>query len=121
VASGPKGMHTVFQQYSISEFADYLSVFVTAPGDRTYYVVDKTGIAGRYDIRVKFDNRDSAIKAGPDVQAALGAQDALGPGSGLPTIFRALEQQLGLRLVRTKDISVDTLVIDHAEQTPVGN
>lgn len=121
VASGPKGMHAIFQQYSMPEFAQYLRNFVTPLGDRTHYVIDKTGVAGRYDIRVKFDNRDSVIKAGPDVQAALSTQDPLGPGSGLPTIFKALEQQLGLRLVKTKDIPVDTLVIDHAEQMPVGN
>lgn len=121
VASGPKGMHAVFQQYSIPEFADYLLTFVTAPGDRRHYVVDKTGISGRYDIRLKFDNRDSAFKAGPDVLAALGAQDPLAPGSGLPSIFKALEQQLGLKLVKAKDIPVNALVIDHAEQLPVGN
>jgi len=121
VASGPKGMHAVFQQYSMPEFGEYLRNFVTPQGDRTHYVVDKTGVAGRYDIRVKFDNRDSVIKAGPDVQAALGGQDPLGPGSGLPTIFKAMEQQLGLRLVKTKDILVDTIAIDHAEQIPAGN
>jgi uncharacterized protein (TIGR03435 family) len=121
IASGPKGMHAIFQQYSISEFAEYLRGFVMTQGDRTPYIVDKTGIAGRYDLKVKFDNRESAIRVGPDVQAALSAQDPLGPGSGLPTIFKALEQQLGLRLVKTKDILVDTIVIDHAEQMPVGN
>jgi len=121
VASGSDGMHAVYQQYSISELAENLRAFVTPQGDRTHYVVDKTGITGRYDIRLKFDNRDNVIKAGPDVQAALGAQDPLGPGSGLPTIFKALEQQLGLKLVKTKDILVDTIIIDHAEQMPVGN
>jgi uncharacterized protein (TIGR03435 family) len=121
IGSGPKGMHLVFQQYSMSEFAAELDSFVTPPGDRTHYVVDKTGLAGRFDIRLRFDNRDTVIKAGPGVQEALRAQDALGPGSGLPTVFKAVEQQLGLRLVKTKDILVDTLVVDHAEQMPVGN
>lgn len=121
VASGSKGMHAIFQQYSIPEFAEYLRLFVTPQGERRHYVVDKTGIAGRYDIRLKFDNRDSAVRVGPGVQAALPAQDPLSPGSGLPTIFKALEQQLGLRLVKTKDILVDTIVIDHADRLPVGN
>jgi uncharacterized protein (TIGR03435 family) len=121
LASGPKGMHITFQQYSMSEFVNLLGMYVKPQGDQTYYVVDKTGLAGRYDIRLKFDNRDSVIKAGPDVQAALGAQDTLGPGSGLPTVFKAVEQQLGLRLIKTKDILVDTIVIDHAERLPVGN
>jgi len=121
VASGSKGMHAIYQQYSMSEFATELMSFVTPQGDRRHYVVDKTGIAGRYDLKVKFDNRDSVIRVGPDVQTALGAQDPLGPGSGLPTIFKALEQQLGLKLVKAKDILVDTIVIDHAEKLPTGN
>ncbi len=121
IGSGPKGMHLVFQQYSMAEFAAQLNSFVTPPGDRAHYVVDKTGLAGRYDIKLRFDNRDTVIKAGPAVQAALGAQDPLAPGSGLPTVFKAVEQQLGLRLVKTKDILVDTIVVDHAEQMPVGN
>jgi len=121
VASGSQGMHALFQQYSMPELAEYLPSFVTPQGDRTHYVVDKTGIAGRYDIRLKFDNRDTAIRVGPGVEAAVSPQDPLGPGSGLPTVFKALEQQLGLRLIKTKDILVDTLVVDHAEQIPVGN
>jgi uncharacterized protein (TIGR03435 family) len=121
VASGSDGIHAIFQQYSMSEFVQYLQGFVTPQGDRTHYVVDKTGISGRYDIRVKFDNRDSVMRVGPGVQAALGAQDPLGPGSGLPTIFKAVEQQLGLRLVKTKDVLVDTIVIDRAERMPLGN
>jgi len=55
------------------------------------------------------------------VQAALRAQDALGPGSGLPNIFKALEQQLGLKLVKAKDIPLDTIVVDQAERIPAGN
>jgi uncharacterized protein (TIGR03435 family) len=133
VASGSKGINAIYQQYSMSEFATQLMSFVTPQGDPRRYVVDKTSIAGRYDIRLKFDNRDTLIKVGPGVQAALGAQngaqdsapgsapDPLGPGSGLPSIFKALEQQLGLRLVKTKDILVDTIVVDHAEQMPLGN
>jgi uncharacterized protein (TIGR03435 family) len=35
--------------------------------------------------------------------------------------FRALEQQLGLNLVKAKDIPLDTIVIDRAERTPAGN
>jgi uncharacterized protein (TIGR03435 family) len=44
---------------------------------------------------------------------------ASAPVSG-PSIFRALEQQLGLRLERGKR-AVDFLVIDKADRVPVEN
>ena len=107
----------------MSEFAEGLEGQVTPDGDRTHYVtvIDKTGLTARYDFKLKFDQSVDAIKFGPEVQAALPAQDALGPGSGLPNIFKALEQQLGLKLVKAKDIPLDTIVIDQAERIPAGN
>jgi uncharacterized protein (TIGR03435 family) len=61
-------------------------------------VVDKTGLAGHYDITLTWT---------PD--EGLGADDAG------PSIFTALEEQLGLKLVPAKG-PVDTIVVDHAEQ-----
>jgi uncharacterized protein (TIGR03435 family) len=115
------GSHNTYQQFSMSEFVEELMWLVTPQGERHHYVIDKTGLAGRYDIKIKFDNRDSVIRVGPNVEAALPAPDPLGPGSGLPTIFKALEQQLGLKLVKAEDTLRDTIVIDHAERLPVGN
>lgn len=115
------GLYETYQQFTMSEFAESLEGHVTPDGDRTHYVNDKTGLTARYDIKLKFDQSSDAIKFPPEVQAALPAPDALGPGSGLPTIFKALEQQLGLKLVKGKDIPLDTIVIDHAERVPVGN
>lgn len=60
-------------------------------------VVDKTGLAGKYDI---------ALKWTPDDQQNR-------PDSG-PTLFTALQEQLGLKLEPAKG-QVQTLVIDHAE------
>jgi uncharacterized protein (TIGR03435 family) len=41
--------------------------------------------------------------------------------SGLPNILKAVEQQLGLKLVKTEDIQLDTIVIDEAQRIPRGN
>ena len=115
------GRRQTFQQYTMSEYAKYLIGGVTPEGSPTHYVVDKTGLKSRYDFKLKFEPGGDPIKLGPAVQAALGVPYASEPDSGLPNIFKALEPQLGLKLVKAKDIPMDTIVIDSAEMIPVGN
>jgi uncharacterized protein (TIGR03435 family) len=79
---------------SIADFANFLS-FSSLAG-RT--VVDKTGLIGNYDFDLKWT---------PDDQQGT-------PDAG-PTLFTALEEQLGLKLEAAKG-PVDTLVIDHVEK-----
>jgi uncharacterized protein (TIGR03435 family) len=63
-------------------------------------VVDKTGLAGRYDAVIDF---------GPDgVPSNADSSDEV----GLPPLPIALEKQLGLKLVK-QNAQVDALVIDH--------
>jgi len=44
-----------------------------------------------------------------------------GEGSGLSNIFVALEKQLGLKLVKTRDIALDVIVIDRVDKVPTGD
>lgn len=67
-------------------------------------VVDKTGIAGRYDLKLKWT---------PDDRAGSDASGSNGSDSG-PSLFTALEEQLGLKLEPGKG-PVNILVIDHIE------
>lgn len=79
-------------------------------------VVDKTGLAAKYDFTLKWtpdESPGSMFKGlGP------GPQDAASPPppdpSG-PSIFTAVQEQLGLKLESQKG-PVEILVIDHAEQ-----
>ena len=64
-------------------------------------VVDKTGIAGNYDIKLSY----------------APANDS---NSSLPSLFTALQEQLGLKLESQK-VPVDYLIIDHVERTPTEN
>lgn len=64
-------------------------------------VVDKTGVTGEYSIKLNF---------APD-----GATD-----SPYPSIFTALQEQLGLKLEPQK-VAVDMLVIDSLEKVPSAN
>jgi uncharacterized protein (TIGR03435 family) len=124
-----QGVHAKFQSYTMPEFAEHLMNWVTPQAAPPRYVTDKTGLPGKYDFTLKFDDDENSFIVSPQVQAAMGAardaatvaRDGSEPGSGLPNIFKALEQQLGLKLVRAKDIPLDTIVIDHAERIPAGN
>jgi uncharacterized protein (TIGR03435 family) len=84
----------------------------TLPMDRP--VIDKTGITGRFDIRVKFSPEGTglgAIRVAGGGFAPLPAADPTGP----PSIFVALQEELGLRLESGRG-PVETLVIDHIEK-----
>ena len=83
------------QNRSMAAFAGALS----RPAKRP--VVDETGLKGNYDIRLKYaEDRDT--------------------NSTLPSIFTALQEQLGLQLVPTK-VPVEFIIVDHVERTPAEN
>lgn len=71
-------------------------------------VIDKTGIAGRYDVALKWtpETDGAAPNSGGDGSATA-------PDSG-PSIFTAIQEQLGLKLESAKG-PVQVLVIDHVE------
>ena len=74
---------------SVSTLAEQLSIIVGRD------VVDKTGISGRYNLKLQWTPDDAAADSGP-------------------SLFTALEEQLGLKLEPAKG-PVQVLVIDHAE------
>jgi uncharacterized protein (TIGR03435 family) len=65
------------------------------------FVVDKTGLPGRFDVELTWTD-----------QAA--SSDAVPADSG-PSIFSALQEQLGLKLV-SEQKPVEVLLVDHAEE-----
>jgi uncharacterized protein (TIGR03435 family) len=69
-------------------------------------VLDRTGLAGYYNIDLQW-TPDDLQPAPAEVQ-------------DYPDIFQALQQQLGLKLEKSK-VPIEVLVIDHAEKVPVGN
>ena len=64
-------------------------------------VVNKTGIEGNYNIVLNYSQEGTA-------------------DSSLPSIFTALEEQLGLKLESLK-VPAEMLVIDHVESVPTEN
>jgi len=81
-------------------------------------VVDKTGLTGNYDFKLDWTPDEGAQAM---VKAAYPSADANAPAqdNGGPSIFSALEEQLGLKLDATKG-PVEVVVVDQLEQ-PTAN
>jgi uncharacterized protein (TIGR03435 family) len=75
-------------------------------------VVDKTGLTGKYDISLQWAQDDTS---NPMFKGTDGSQSADPPpdASG-PSIFTAIQEQLGLRLQSSRG-PVQVVVIDHIE------
>lgn len=74
-------------------------------------VLDKTGLTGDYDFTLQWTPDDVGMPMGGD--AGPGKGD-VSPDAGGPTLFTALEEQLGLKL-ESKKTNVDVVVIDHMD------
>ena len=93
------GFEFKFQNVSAEQIA------ISAEYELKQPVVDKTGLTGKYDFDLIFTRDDSP-------------NDSPHPDYG--SIFTAIENELGLKLVPEK-IPVDYLMIDHVERVPTGN
>lgn len=80
-------------------------------------VIDNTGLQGWYDFNLDWtpDDARPAVSPGPDAPAPQPPPDTAAPG-----IFKAIEQQLGLKR-EAKKTPVEILVVDRAKKVPIGN
>jgi uncharacterized protein (TIGR03435 family) len=99
--------HLTGQRVPISDLAEILS------GELGLSVLDRTGLKGFFDLKLEWIPDESQLRGpgdGPD-----GKISTLGPDLNGPSIFTALQEQLGLKL--EKQIGpVEILVIDHVER-----
>jgi uncharacterized protein (TIGR03435 family) len=103
--SGPG--HVSSTQASMSGFADLLSSQAGRP------VLDETELHGAYNFQLDWTPDIDQIKPTEE-------SDRSRSSSGGPSLFTAIQEQLGLKLEPRK-APVDLLVIDHAERTPTEN
>jgi uncharacterized protein (TIGR03435 family) len=91
---------TIYHNVPMALFTNLLAGYV---GDT---VVDETGLEGSYDFTLNFmpDSLGPGVREGREP----------GPDPNAPSLFTALQEQLGLSLVRRK-AAVDLLVIEHIE------
>ena len=96
----------VFFAMSIADFCQNLTWNAL---DRP--VIDKTGIAGKFNFRIEF----APDEATPQFLPANGDPAGAASEPAGPSIFTALQQQLGLKVERATG-PVEFLVIDHIER-----
>jgi uncharacterized protein (TIGR03435 family) len=94
------------QGSTLAEFSQLLNLVLDRP------VIDKTGITGKFDIRLEFGINEATPRFLPGGDLARFAEAA--SNSTGPSVFSAI-QELGLKLEPTQG-SRDFLVIDHVER-----
>ncbi len=76
-------------------------------------ILDETGLTGKYDFTLQWAPDE---RAGPMSAATQGggsrSDDAPPPDSSRPSLFTAIQEQLGLKL-ESRKVPVEMLVIDH--------
>jgi uncharacterized protein (TIGR03435 family) len=98
---GPSGRGATGRTVPIAEFVKRLAPVVSRP------IIDRTKLDGRFDLDLDFTPDQSAAPAD-----SIGTQPPADIG---PSIFTALQEQLGLKLDSTRG-PVEVLVIDSVEQ-----
>ena len=81
-------------------------------GDLGGPVRDMTGLSGNYEFNLTWTPEDKLLAGADDTSTA--------PGDRPPSIFTALQEQLGLRLEPRK-FPIQTVVVDRVERVPTEN
>jgi uncharacterized protein (TIGR03435 family) len=109
--------HVTCRSCSISDLTQRMGLLLATITANTFMtlgrVVDKTGLTGKYDFKLEYGG-------GPQIGSAVSAPALDSQANQGPSLFSALEQQLGLKLEKTK-APLDVLVIDHIEKVPTDN
>jgi uncharacterized protein (TIGR03435 family) len=87
----------------------------TLSGQLGRTVVDKTGLTGQYDFTLTWTPDQPAPGMTHEGDAPPAANSDAGDNSAGPSLFTALEEQLGLKLESAKGPQ-EVIVIDHIEQ-----
>ena len=81
-------------------------------------IVDRTGFHGMFDAHLEFTRDDTAFAGPPGSGSASGGRGGGAEMTNRPSISTALQEQLGLRLERTKG-QVEVVVVDSADRPSV--
>ena len=98
----PRGTPTMAGRFTMGQLADVLSQMTGTP------VIDKTGLPEQYELALSFAPLSPRLGDSPDNYA------------GVPDVFIAIQEQLGLKL-EAKKAPVEVIVVDHVERLPSEN
>ena len=105
--SAPAVMNNTFHLGHIDSKGVYMPVLATVLSRfLRQAVLDMTGLAGRYAVKLDWTPDPVDPEKAPSVSG--------------PTIYTALQEQLGLKLEARKG-PLEVIVIDHAERVPISN
>jgi uncharacterized protein (TIGR03435 family) len=104
-----EGGNLAFQKVTMADLAQVLA------GTVKNQVLDQTNIAGKFDFTLQ--RTPDNYRAAPDGGPPSNSKPSVDPNG--PTIFTALQEQLGLKLEPSRG-PVETVVIERAER-PTGN
>lgn len=105
---GPRGLHVTIRKGSMEYLATVLSVYINSP------VIDKTGVAGNFTFEFSFSNGDFETLL-PDGDDGTRSGGANARNATYPNIYTALNEQLGIKLIRRKG-KIKNLVIDRLDR-----
>lgn len=114
---GPGKMHITSKGTTVAALSDMLARQVGKP------VFDQTGITGNYDVELEFKPEEGGAGGMMRGMPMMAPRPDGGPAPDAveaPSIFTAIQDQLGLKLEAKKG-PVETIVVDSANKTPSEN
>jgi uncharacterized protein (TIGR03435 family) len=100
-ARNPASIHE--EGISLNEFCQFLDLVLDRP------VIDNTGLTGKYAFHLSFSRDQSTSRLPPLLETFAAVSEPTGP-----TIFAAIQEQLGLKLVPASG-PTEVLVLDQVE------
>jgi uncharacterized protein (TIGR03435 family) len=107
-----QSFHLMARAQTLTDVARFLGPFM-----RTR-IVDKTGLAGRYDFTLDYSLDPNGSPGAPISSNVPGAPDI--PDNSAPYFLDAVQAQLGLKLQPAK-VPLDTVIVDSVDNAPTEN
>ncbi len=95
---------------------DELAGYLTRRASMDHPVVDATGLEGRWDFMIGWTS-ENMLRTPPAPGGATAPIDDKAAPTGI-SVFEAVEQQLGLKLVKQKR-TIPVIVVDHVDKKPL--
>jgi len=117
--------HAGYREFSMERLASDLGSMIirSSGGDTTAplpRVIDRTGLTGIYDFTLDYECLACQGARANVVGEGRGTPEASEPAR-FPSLFTALEKQLGLKLEKAQDVPVDVSVIETVDKIPTAN